>query len=135
MGNCEISVDGVVLAWVSGAVGTQLPSTSPASEHVAALATIRFPNIDEVRSDYKGLDQFETPPPHQVLSRKGLYSGVKRLLRGIAPERRITHVRGHASPNAAANSEELYKALGNNAVDVQACLAADRLSRPSAREE
>ena len=102
-----MSRDGVVLAWVSGQVGTQFPSTSPASENVAALATTHFPRIDDIRSDYKGLAGLEDQTPAQIYNRKGLYSGVRRILRGVAPGRRVTHVRGHANPDEAETPEEL----------------------------
>ena len=57
---CKVSQDGVLLGWLRGTVGGQLPQTSPASEHVAILAlATRARNAVAAHSDYKGLEHLE----------------------------------------------------------------------------
>ena len=128
----KLSEDGGVLAWARGLTGKLLPATSNASENVSVLAAASFPRVTETRSDYKALEAIEVQPMSRVLSRTSHYSGVRRLIRGLAPDRfTVTHVPGHASPDDAADAEERFNALGNNAVDLVAKGSVDRAARPS----
>ena len=132
----KLSDDGVVLAWARGPVGKLLPATSPASEHVAVLAAATLSTrADEARSDYKGLEGLEQHPLERLLHRKSMYSGVKRLIRGLAPPPfKVVHVPGHVDPSSVDSAEERFNAIGNDAADVTAKGALDRYSKPSERE-
>ncbi len=82
----KLSEDGVVLAWARGPVGKLLPATPPASENVGVLGAATLTRrVDEARSDHKSLEGVELQPLEQVLSRKRMYSGIRRLIRGRAP--------------------------------------------------
>jgi hypothetical protein len=55
---CKVSADGILQGWMRGVVGASLPQTSPAAEHVAALAGACAPGggINCEYSDYQGLE-------------------------------------------------------------------------------
>ena len=88
--------DGTLLASLSGRVGRQLPRISPASEHVACLAAAFFPEVALVHSDYKNLDHLESMAAEVALHPRGMYSGIRRQIRGVSgPEYAIRHCQGH----------------------------------------
>ena len=68
--------------------------------HVAGLAAVTLPgHVTEARSEYKGLEGLENLPPKVLVHRKGLYSGVRRLVKGRAgPDLDISKVKGHVDP-------------------------------------
>ena len=112
----KLSEDGVVLAWARGPVGKLLPATSPASENVGVLASATLTRgVEEARSDYKTLECAELQPLDKLLQRKGMYAGIRRLVRGRAPPHfGVTYVPGHVGPDSAVTSEERNNALGSN---------------------
>ncbi len=94
----KVSPSGELLASVSGQVGRALPQSSAASEYVAALVASGFPKITLTYSDYKNLDELESIPIESALHPKGMYSGIRRRIRGgMAPQFRIKHCKGHVN--------------------------------------
>ena len=57
----KVAYDGTMTAWMRGAVGDQLPQTSPASEYVAGLAaaTAKGEGVTVANCDYKGIEALE----------------------------------------------------------------------------
>ena len=74
---CKVSRDGVLLGWLRGPVGGQLPQTSAAAEYVAALAlAARAEHQVEALSDYQGLAGLEGAPEDVITYRESIYAGV-----------------------------------------------------------
>jgi hypothetical protein len=131
----KIAPDGTLLASLSGRVGRQLPQTSAAAEYTAGLAAAQQEQVDEVHSDYKNLSGVEALPDHIALHPKGMYSGIRRRIRGICSRAfRVNHCSGHVDPSTCTNSDDLYKALGNGHADRIAGIAAAKTPLPSQRE-
>ena len=130
---CKISRDGKLLASVSGQVGRQLPQTSPASEHVAALVAAAFPRVTGVYSDYRNLQGLELLSDATAMHPKGVYSGIRRQIRGISgPSFKIKYCKGHVSvESCGGDSEAIYQALGNQHADRVAGAAAAAALAPS----
>ena len=126
----KMSQDGVLLGWVRGRVGQQLPATSPASEHVAALAATAFVGATPAAtafSDYQGLHALEEKPMHTITYRKSIYSGIRVQIKARAPPGfKICKVQAHVDPQACTDPRARYLALGNE--------AADRIAKGAAME-
>ncbi len=78
----------MLLGWARGVVGQQLPPTSPASEHVAALAASTLVGATPAAtafSDYIGLEALEAQPLNTITYRKSIYAGVRLQMRARAP--------------------------------------------------
>jgi hypothetical protein len=96
----KFSAEGLVLGWARGTVGSRLPQTSPASEHVAVLALASIASAPvRANSDYQGIEALEVQE-HEVIShRKAMYGGVKLEIRCRAPEGfSVRKVKGHVDP-------------------------------------
>ncbi len=131
----DLSRDGILLASISGRVGGQLPQTSAAAENVAGLAAAAQTGVTTVNSDYKNLSGVESLPDHIALHPKGMYSGVRRRIRGICSRAyMVTHCRGHVDPSSCTNSDDAYRAIGNGHADRVAGIAAAKTPLPSTRE-
>ena len=82
----KVSREGVLLGWLRGTVGSQLPQTSPASETVAVLAgATEAEHSVNLHSDYKGLEGLEAEPIDAISYRKSIYAGPKLLARARTP--------------------------------------------------
>ncbi len=110
---------GVVLAWTSGRVGTQLPQTSPAAENVGALAAAALADLNtEAASDYKAIDGLMDATLRKVNSHRSPYAGVRRQIRGRAKAGfAISWCPGHVAEDTCESAEDLFKARGNDAAD------------------
>ena len=115
----KVSQDGVLLAWAAGAVGRDMPNTSPASENVAALAAATLsPTITQARSDYKGLEGLQDRDLHAISNRRSPYAGVHKLIRGKAPSGfSVTKVPGHIRPEDCVTDADRLNAIGNDMAD------------------
>ncbi len=134
---CKVSESGTLLGYMRGVVGSGLPQTSPASEHVAALAAAAAPGgrVSCALSDYKGLERLEDKAPWIVYARQQIYAGVKLQIRGRASKDfKIVKVKGHADLEAAQTERERYLAVGNDFADRNAKAAAAQLTQPTAQE-
>jgi hypothetical protein len=133
---CKISPEGQLLASVSGQVGKQLPQTSPASEYVASLVAAGFPRVTTTYSDYKNLQGVEALSDETALHPKGVYSGIRRRIRGIrGPGFKVKHCRGHVSVDSCGgDAEAIFQALGNQHADRIAGAAAAEALAPSRAE-
>lgn len=132
---CKVSRDGVLLASISGRMGRQLPQTSTASEHVAGLAAAAQEGATTVSSDYKNLAVVEALRDAVALHPKGMYSGVRRRIRGICSRAyEVKHCKGHVDVATCSDAEEAYKALGNQHADRIAGAAAAATAMPGKRE-
>ena len=80
---CKVAGDGTLLAAVSGRVGRQLPQTSAAAEYVAGPMAASMSTVTVANSDYKNLDHVESMPSAAALHPKGMYSGIRRRIRGV----------------------------------------------------
>ena len=68
---CKVSRDGVLLGWMRGSVGGQLPQTPAAAEYVAALAlAVKATSSVEALSDYQGLAGLEDADDNIITYRK-----------------------------------------------------------------
>ena len=96
---CKVSSDGVLLGYLCGSVGTQLPQPAPAAEYVAGLALATSASSPTVSmADYKGLAGLESAPQDSISYRKSIYSGLKLQIRGRAPAgSKFIKVPGHVS--------------------------------------
>jgi hypothetical protein len=126
------------MGYMRGVVGSGLPQTKPAAEHVAGLAAAAAPGgrVECALSDYQGLDHLQDKAPWIVYARQQIYAGVKLQILGRAPSGfTIEKVKGHADLNAATHTaRERYLAIGNDHADRNARAAADQQPQPSAQE-
>ena len=124
----KLSRDGVVLGWMKGPVGRQLPQSSPASEHIAALAlATHATSAVDALSDYKGLEHFEDAPQDVISRRQSIYSGVRVQIRARAPQGfRVVKVAAHVVQESCTSEVDRFRALGND--------WADRLAKEAALE-
>ena len=61
-----------------------------------------------------------------------MYSGIKVLLRGLAPQLAVTKVKAHVDFTTLTDPDEIFKAKGNDAADrVAKSAAEDLLEKPS----
>jgi hypothetical protein len=133
----KISQDWVVLGWARGTVGSKLPQSSPASEHVAALALATIAKAPAcAASDYEGLAALEAQDADTVSYRKSIYAEVKLEIRGRAPTGfRVRKVRGHVNPETCTSRDEWRDAVGNQFADSHARTALSTLTpSPTVRE-
>ncbi len=130
---CKVSRDGVLLGWLRGSVGGQLPQTSPASEHVAVLAlAMRAAHHVEALSNYKGLEGLEDAPSDVISYRKSIYSGLKLQARARAPKGfKVVKVQGHANVEACDTPADRFRAIGNDFADQIAKGAAMNTPSPT----
>ena len=133
---CKVSETGDLLASVSGRVGRQLPQTSAASEYIAGLVASSFPRVTVAYSDYKNLHAVESAPLESVIHPKGMYSGIRRRIRGgMAPKFCIRHCKGHVDPSSCqGDPEATFQAIGNQHADRVAGAAAAATQQPSQPE-
>ncbi len=119
---------GEVSAVISGSVGTQLPKTAAASEHVAALAAAVRTDASDILSDTQNMTGIERWPRAQLCDLGNFYSGVRVLIRGHPrwrPDRRIVKVKAHLDMSSlSVDSSEWWAAQGNTQVDPRAKAAA-----------
>ncbi len=131
---CKVSEQGELLGYMRGVVGSALPQTSPASEHVAGLAAANAPGgqVECALSDYKGLDQLQDRAPWDVYARQQIYAGVKLQILGRAPQGfRIIKVPAHVEVTSGMSQRARYLALGNDHADRNAKVAAEQQVRPT----
>ena len=84
----KISREGILLGWMRGTVGAQLPQSSPAAESVAVLAVdMRAQDAATANSDYQGHAGLEEQPMDAITCRKAIYAGVRMEAR--ARSRRV----------------------------------------------
>ena len=123
---CKVSEDGVLLAYIRGRAGKQVPQTSPATEHLGVLkASTISDEVEKVNSDYKGLDRIETMPPECILHHRSLYAGLKRRIMALKPPRmQVEHCKAHVNPDLCTNRRDKFLALGNQHADRVAQQAA-----------
>ena len=134
---CKVSEEGELMGYMRGVVGSGLPQTSPAAEHVAGLAAAAAPGglVACALSDYQGLAHLQDKAPWIVYARQQIYAGVKLQILGRAPRGfRIEKVKGHTELNATLTARERYLAIGNDHADRNARAAADQQPQPSAQE-
>ncbi len=130
-----MSRDGALLASISGRVGRQLPQTSAAAEYVAGLSAAAQAGVTTANSDYNNLSGVEALPDDVALHPEGMYSGVRRRIRGICSRAyRVQHCRGHVDVATCSNAEDAFKAIGNQHADRIAGAAAATTARPSQGE-
>ena len=133
----KVSQSGILQGYIRGVVGSGLPQTSPASEHVACLAAAAAPGgqVSCALSDYKGLEHLEAKAPWTVYNRQQIYAGVKLQIRGKAPnDFKVEKVKGHARVEEASTEREKYLAVGNDYADRTAKAAADQQPQPTAHQ-
>ncbi len=132
----KVNEQGDLLAAVSGTVGRQLPQTPAAAEYIAALVASEFPRVQIAFSDYKNLHCLESLPLAAALHPKGVYSGIRRRIRGgMAQGFKIQHCKGHVDPDSCRDDPEArFKAQGNGHADRVAGAAAAATQQPSQTE-
>ena len=129
----KVSRDGILLGWMRGTVGAQLPPTSPASEAVAVLAgATEAEAAIKLHSDYQGLDKLEEAPNDVISHRKAVYAGPKLLARARAPAGfAVKKVQGHVRLDTCTTDQERLEALGNAHADTVAKQAALSTQSPT----
>ncbi len=85
--------------------------------------------------DYKGLEHLQDQTAETIADRKGIYSGIKVRIHGLAPHMAITKVKAHVNKYNLTDPEDIFRAEGNDAADrVAKSAAEDSLVKPSPAE-
>ena len=121
----KLSAEGVLLGYARGTVGSRLPQSSAAAEHVPVLALACIASAPVVAlSDYQGLEALEEKDMDIITYRKSMYGGVKLQIRGRAPAGfKVKKVKGHVDPLSCTSQEDARLALGNQTADEHARIA------------